>query len=207
MTSHQLALSAAQGFATGLGLIVAIGAQNAFVLRQGLMRQHVGVTVAFCAISDALLIAAGVGGLGRLLQVWPGVLYWMRWAGVVFLLAYGFMAARRALRPSHLNAAPVNSASLVRSLALVAGFTWLNPHVYLDTVLLVGSLAHSGRGHPWAFGAGAMASSVAWFVTLGFGARVLQPVFAKPRAWQWLDAGIACTMFALAGVLLRGHWA
>ncbi len=200
------ATEAARGFATSLGLIVAIGAQNAFVLRQGLKREHVALVALFCGLSDALLIAAGVAGLGVLVQAQPLLLTGLRWFGAAFLLAYGVAATRRAMRASSLQAAATERLSIGQCLAMLAGFTFLNPHVYLDTVVLIGALAHA-KGEaalPWAFGGGAMLASASWFVALAFGARWLQPLFAKPLAWRILDAGIAVVMFGLAAGLLLG---
>ena len=195
-----------QGMALSLGLIVAIGAQNAFVLRQGLRREHVGAIVAFCAAADALLIAAGVLGMAQALGERPGLARALALAGAAFLLAYGVQALRRARRPQALQAAGAG-AGLRRSAAVAqaAAFTLLNPHVYLDTVLLVGSI---GAQQPaelrgW-FVAGAGAASLLWFGLLGYGARRLAPWFARPRAWQMLDVLVGLTMWVLAGLLLRG---
>ncbi len=193
----------ATGAALSLGLIVAIGAQNAFVLRQGLRREHVGAIVALCAGSDALLMAAGVAGLGRVLGDSPLLSSVLTAGGALFLLGYGVRALRRARHPSALAAAQDHSAiGLTAALAQAAAFTFLNPHVYLDTVLLVGSVgAQYGGGVQWWFTAGAAASSLLWFTALGYGARLLAPVFARPRAWQVLDGLIGLTMLLLAGLL------
>jgi L-lysine exporter family protein LysE/ArgO len=195
-----LAAPAAQGFALGLGLIVAIGAQNAFVLRQGLRRQHVGPIVAFCALADAVLMAAGVAGLAGLIGARPGLARVLAGAGALFLVAYGLRALWQARAPGTLQAAA--SASLTRRQALwqVAGFTLLNPHVYLDTVLLVGSLGAQQPDAPAraAFVAGAVGGSALWFICLGYGAQKLAPLFARPRAWQVLDALVGLTMLVLA---------
>lgn len=195
----------AQGLALGLGLIVAIGAQNAFVLRQGLRREHVGSVVLFCAAADAALIAAGVLGMAQALGRHPDLARALAAAGALFLAVYGVQAARRALHPHRLEAAP-GGAGLRRSAALAqaAAFTLLNPHVYLDTVLLVGSIgAQQPQALRGAFIAGACSASALWFALLGYGARALAPWFARPRAWQWLDALIALTMLALAAALVR----
>src|SRR3954451_4922685 len=178
------------GFGFGLSLIVAIGAQNAFVLRQGLRGEHVGLVVATCALSDALLIAAGVAGAGALLSHAPGLADAGRAAGALFLLAYAALAARRALRPGALAPAAGDArrrggaATLATTLAL----TWLNPHVYLDTVVLLGTVASSHGDQRWLFGAGAALGGLVWFVSLGHGARLLRPLFARPAAWRALDA-------------------
>jgi len=190
-------------FGLGLSLIVAIGSQNAFVLRQGLRAQGVGPVALVCALSDVVLIAAGVAGAGAVVQGNPAVLDGVRIAGAVFLAGYGLLAARRVLRPQTLDplggAAP---ASLAAAVGTALALTWLNPHVHLDTVVLLGSIAPSHPGQQWSFAAGAAVGSVVWFVALGYGAALLRPLLAGPRAWQVLDAGIAVVMFALAAFLL-----
>lgn len=195
------------GFGLGLSLIVAIGAQNAFVLRQGLRGEHVLAVVLVCALSDALLITAGVAGVGALLQQVPWLLVVVRVGGAAFLLAYAALAARRALRPSGdaLDAdAPVRRSTPGAVVLTALALTWLNPHVYLDTVVLLGSVAATqGDARAW-FGVGAVLASVVWFTGLGFGARLLRPVFARPGAWRVLDAGIAVVMVAIALSLLAG---
>jgi L-lysine exporter family protein LysE/ArgO len=194
-------------FVTGLGsaaaLIVAIGAQNAFVLRQGLRREHVLAVVAICVASDAALIAAGVAGIGTLVKAAPLALQIVRWAGFAFLIGYAVFAAIRAVRPSTLTAATSGGGSLAAAIGTCLAITWLNPHVYLDTVLLLGSLSatHGDPGR-WVFGAGAATASLLWFVLLGFGARFAAPVFARPDAWRVLDAGIAVLMVVLAILLV-----
>jgi L-lysine exporter family protein LysE/ArgO len=190
------------GFGLSLGLIVAIGAQNAFVLRQGLRREHVGAVVMFCAAADALLMAAGVFGMAQALQAMPALATGLTLFGALFLLAYGIKALWRARRPSALSAAAAsNRTSLTSALAQTAAFTLLNPHVYLDTVLLVGAIgAQQGDARGWFVGGAALASA-AWFCSLGYGARWLAPWFAKPRAWQVLDVLIGVTMLALALML------
>ena len=196
----------AQGLALSLGLIVAIGAQNAFVLRQGLRREHVGSVVLFCAVIDALLIAAGVWGMAQALGDSPRLTALLALAGAVFLAGYGWQAFQRARHATHLQAAS-GSQGLTRraALAQAAAFTLLNPHVYLDTVLLVGSI---GAQQPqdlqvW-FVAGASMASVLWFGLLGLGARWLAPWFARPCAWQVLDGLIGVTMWAMSALLV-GH--
>lgn len=194
-------------FFTGLGsaasLIVAIGAQNAFVLRQGLRREHVLPIVLICVISDAVLIAAGVAGIGVLVKNAPIALAIVRWAGFAFLLGYAVFAARRAFKPESLTASGAVAGSLAAAVGTCLAITWLNPHVYLDTVLLLGSLSAS-HGDPgrWVFGAGAATASLLWFGLLGFGARFAAPVFAKPIAWRILDGGIAVLMIVLAILLV-----
>lgn len=192
------------GFVTGAGLIIAIGAQNAFVLRQGLQRQHVGLVVTVCALSDISLILLGVAGMGALVLHWPQLLDWLRWGGALFLASYGLQAARRAWRgSSSLASSQTDNHSWQKALLTCLAFTWLNPHVYLDTMVLIGSLsaAYPGAGR-WAFALGACAASLVWFSALGYGARLLQPLFAKPLAWRILDAGIALGMLSLAALLL-----
>ena len=193
-----------QGLALSLGLIVAIGAQNAFVLRQGLRREHVASVVFFCAITDALLIAAGVLGMAQALGERPMVANALALAGAVFLAVYGWKALRRALQQNGLLANEEGDGlTWAAAMAQAAAFTLLNPHVYLDTVLLVGSI---GAQQPadlqvW-FVAGASSASLLWFCALGFGARWLAPLFAKPRAWQVLDILIGLTMWVLSGMLV-----
>ena len=189
------------GLGLGLSLIVAIGAQNAFVLRQGLRREHVLVVVAICALSDLALITAGVGGGGLLFTAAPWLVEVVRWVGAAFLLLYGLFAARRALRRSRLQTSdaahpPAASARVVAATCLA--LTWLNPHVYLDTVLLLGTVANTHGDARWAFAAGAGLGSILWFSALGFGARLLAPLFARPIAWRVLDAIIAVVMIVLA---------
>ena len=194
-----------QGLALSLGLIVAIGAQNAFVLRQGLRREHVGSVVLFCAVADAVLIAAGVLGMAQALGQSPVLARALALAGALFLAVYGAQALRRA-RHSHRLEAAEGGEGLRRGAAVAqaAAFTLLNPHVYLDTVLLVGSI---GAQQPAAlrgwFIAGASSASLFWFALLGFGARWLAPWFGRPRAWQVLDGLIGVTMFVLSALLVR----
>lgn len=194
-----------QGLSLGLGLIVAIGSQNAFVLRQGLRREHVGAIVLFCALADAALIAAGVLGMAHALGQRPLLANVLALGGAVFLAVYGWQALRRARRPQQLRAAEGGAGlALGAILAQAAAFTLLNPHVYLDTVLLVGSIGAQEPGalRGW-FIVGASAASLLWFASLGYGARWLAPWFARPRAWQVLDGVIGVTMFVLSALLLR----
>jgi len=188
------------GFAAGAALIIAIGAQNAFVLRQGLVREHVAAVVAVCAVSDIVLIALGVAGVGAVVEAAPVALAIVTVAGALFLAGYAVLAARRALRPRALVAAAPSRAS--RVVLTAVALTWLNPHVYLDTVLLLGSLSAGYGDTRWVFAAGAATASVVWFSALGFGARLLGPVFARPVAWRVLDGAIAVVMLALAVMLL-----
>ncbi len=198
-------VSLVAGIGFGLSLIIAIGAQNAFVLRQGLRREHVFAVVAVCALSDVVLIAVGVGGLGSLIQAVPWLLDIMTIGGAVFLLVYGALAARRAWRPSAIDANASGKPTTARvAISTCLALTWFNPHVYLDTVILLGSVAASHGEDRWWFGLGAASGSIVWFTVLGYGARLLRPLFAKPAAWRVLDALIALVMFAIAISLLRG---
>jgi L-lysine exporter family protein LysE/ArgO len=192
--------SAIAGFVASAVLIIAIGAQNAFVLRQGLRREHVLPVVLTCAFSDFALISAGIAGLGAVLTAQPALITVIRWAGAIFLLGYAVLAARRALRPEALDPAAKAPATLRATLLTCLALTYLNPHVYLDTVLLLGSVAqqHASR---WAFGLGAAAASLTWFVALGVGARRLAPLLARPSAWRVLDGSIALVM-AVLGITL-----
>lgn len=234
-------LAALAGLGFGLSLIVAIGAQNAFVLRQGLLRRHVLAVVAVCALFDALLIGLGVAGVGTLLEQAPVLITVARIAGALFLLGYGLLAARRAFRPgaaleveaattstelasestesaSGAEATPtrtkpypkpkaptrVRGTGLAATVLTALALTWLNPHVYLDTVVLLGSVATTHGDSRWLFAAGAAFGSVLWFTALGYGARLLRPVFARPVAWRVLDGAIAMIMLAIAASLLLG---
>ncbi|MFI8101089.1 LysE/ArgO family amino acid transporter [Streptomyces sp. NPDC086023] len=206
MTSSTIAAVLA-GFGTGLSLIVAIGAQNAFVLRQGARRQAVLAVVAVCAVSDAVLIALGVAGVGAFVTAWPAALTAVALTGGGFLLCYGFLAARRVLRPdpaAALTAGGPDTGSARRAVLTCLALTWLNPHVYLDTVLLLGSLASDRGDLRWAFGAGAALSSLTWFFALGFGARLLSRALSRPKAWRVLDGLVAATMLAMGGMLVAG---
>jgi L-lysine exporter family protein LysE/ArgO len=193
------------GLATGLSLIVAIGSQNAFVLRQGLRREHVLPVVLFCSVSDGLLILAGVAGAGALVQGHPALLELTRYGGAAFLGVYGLLAARRAWTGGHLQVDREQGSTLGAALAACFAFTFLNPHVYLDTVVLVGSVANQrGEAGRWWFAGGAALGSLLWFSSLGYGARLLVPWFEKDVAWRILDSVIALVMLALCGSLLMG---
>jgi len=190
--------AAAAGFALGLSLILAIGAQNAFVLRQGIRREHVFATVLTCAISDALLIAVGVAGFGALAEALPWLESVMRYGGAAFLVWYGarnFLAAWRGGQVLETDGRV--RSSLKGVLGTVLMLTWLNPHVYLDTVVLLGSISAQWE-NKLGFALGAMTSSFVFFFSLGYGARLLRPFFAKPRSWQILDAVVGATMWAIA---------
>lgn len=209
------------GLGLGLSLIVAIGAQNVFILRQGIRREHVLAVVIICAVSDAVLIAVGVAGLGFVISAAPWLIVVARWAGAVFLLTYGVLAARRAWRggeelhaeapedegadattspdgSTRTLARPRTHTRLAPVVMTVLALTWLNPHVYLDTVLMLGSIANTYGDDRWLFGGGAIAASLLWFIGLGFGARYLSRWLKTPRSWRVLDALIAIIMVSIA---------
>ena len=193
------------GFATGLALIVAIGSQNAYVLRQGIRKEHVLPLVLFCAGADAILILAGIGGAGAVLRDSTTLMAVARYGGAAFLAGYGLLAARRAWQGGHMDLGKTAATTLGTALAACFGFTFLNPHVYLDTVVLLGAVANQrGEAGRWVFGAGACTASVVWFTALGFGARLLGPLFETTTAWRVLDSVIAVVMLALATTLLLG---
>lgn len=222
------------GLGLGLSLIVAIGAQNLFVLRQGIRREHVFVVAAICALSDLTLIVVGVSGVGAVLQAVPWLIDVVRWAGAAFLVAYGLLAARRAIRPSgaaldagdgtdaprrsdagagasgvatatRTTARPAARTGLLAAVLTCLALTWLNPHVYLDTVFLLGSVANTHGDGRWAFAVGAGVASIVWFFGLAFGARFLGGVLASPRAWRVLDGVIAVVMVGLGVSLVLSH--
>ena len=196
------------GLGLGLSLIAAIGAQNVFVIRQGIRREHVLAVVLVCAGSDAILISVGTAGLGALISAYPWIETVARVGGAVFLAAYAVMSARRAWRGSeeglHAADAPRTSGGLWAVVGTTLAITWLNPHVYLDTVVLLGSVAGTYGGAKWIFAAGAMVGSLVWFTALGFGARLLSGVLAKPGAWRVLDGLVAVVMAGLALTLVLG---
>jgi L-lysine exporter family protein LysE/ArgO len=194
-----------QGFLTGLSLILAIGAQNAFVLRQGIRREHVGAVVLVCAASDATLIAAGVAGFGVVTTALPWLVVAMRWLGVAFLLVYGGLRFRAAVQGgAALQPAAGSAVPLGRVLATCLLLTWANPHVYLDMIVLLGSISTHYAPNEWGFALGAMAASFSFFTALGYGARLLGPVFANPRAWVVLEVLVGATMWVIAAVLALG---
>ena len=186
------------GFFAGLGLIVAIGAQNAFVIRQGLTRQHVFVVVAICAIADAALIALGIAGLGAIIQGLPWLLEGVRWFGVAYLTWFGIKSVRSAFKNEVMDISGAQTTSLKKVVAAVLGFTLLNPHVYLDTVILLGSISNQFAEDRWVFGLGAMTASVVWFSSIGFGAKAASRFMSKPIFWRVLDSLIAIVMFSIA---------
>jgi len=195
--------AAFSGFLISFGLIAAIGAQNAFVLRQGLRREHVLAVVLFCALSDATLIGAGVSGFALAADTLPKVQAWLIWGGIAFLVWFGFKSFRSAWQAGGgLSAASGGAAPLSGVLLTLAAITWLNPHVYLDTVVFLGSISTRYPGREVAFAAGAALASLTFFTTLGFGARLLAPLFARPRAWQVLDFGVGVTMWSIAASLV-----
>lgn len=196
------------GLGLGLSLIIAIGAQNAYVLRQGVRREHVLAVVVVCAASDAILIVAGVAGLGYVIEQLPWVIVIVRWLGAAFLLGYGLLAARRALRgtgeslDTDSDRVSRNGTRLAPIVMTVLALTWLNPHVYLDTVLMLGSIAAAHGEDRWVFASGAVLASIIWFSALGYGARRLSRWLNTPRAWRILDGMIAVMMIALAVMLI-----
>jgi len=191
------------GFVMSGALIMAIGAQNVFVLRQGLKREHVGPIVLFCGFADAILIAAGVGGVGALLGAMPQLTLALTLGGAAFLAWYGFKAFQRVLAPEAMAMTATEGVNLGSALGTTAAFTFLNPHVYLDTVLLMGAAgsAHAPALRPF-FVAGAATASITWFASLGYGARILTPLFARPSAWKVLDAIVCIVMLTLAASLI-----
>jgi len=189
------------GFLASFALIAAIGAQNAFVLRQGIRREHVLPVIAMCTLSDIVLIAAGIAGVGALINAHPGAIDIAKFGGAAFLVGYGLLAAKRAWRPSSLSPSDAAPARLAEVLVTCAALTFLNPHVYLDTVVLLGALANEHRDERWLFGVGAVTASAVWFVGLGLGARRLAGLFSTPSTWRVLDSLIAVTMLGL-GVML-----
>ncbi len=192
------------GFAASAGLIIAIGSQNAFVLRQGLLRRNVGLVVVTCAMSDVALIICGVAGVGAVVREWPALFEALRFGGAAFLALYGAMAARRAWRGSaSMRVGSDGPTSSSRVLVTCLAFTFLNPHVYLDTMILLGGLSTQYAGPTQlAFATGACLASIMWFFALGYGSRLLLPAFRNPIAWQVLDASVACIMLSLALLLL-----
>jgi L-lysine exporter family protein LysE/ArgO len=186
------------GFLTGLSLIIAIGAQNAFVIRQGLTRHHVLLVVGICAISDAALIFMGTGGLGTLIQSQPSLLEFIRWFGVVYLTWFGIKSIRSALKNQSLNTGEGSSLSKVKVIGICLSLTFLNPHVYLDTVILLGSVANQFEDDRWFFAIGGAFASLVWFTAIGFGARAASRFMSKPIFWKILDSLIAVVMFSIA---------
>ena len=193
------------GLLTGLSLIVAIGAQNAYLLRLGLTRQHVGTAVSICATSDVILILLGIGGIGRVSRSFPGVLEVLKWVGVAYLVGYSLYSFWRATRREVLlpSVATRSSRRVIASTTL--SFTFLNPHVYLDTVLLLGSIGNQFGSSRWLFAAGACTGSIAWFVGLGYGAKAMAPLMSRPRTWRVLDLVIGVVMLGVAFSVATTH--
>lgn len=191
------------GFLTGLGLIVAIGSQNAYVLRQGLLRQHVAVIVAVCSLGDVVLELAGVLGMGAIVQAHPDAVRALKWFGAAYLIWFGINSFRSARKQGSLDPAEANATTRKKAVLTVLGLTFLNPHVYLDTVVMIGSLANAHGSHGrWLFYIGSAAASLVWFAALGFGARALTPLVRKPRTWQIIDVVVGVMMFTFAGIML-----
>ena len=186
------------GFLTGLSLIIAIGAQNAFVIRQGLARSHVFLVVAICAIADTVLIFLGTGGLGTLIQSQPKALEFIRWFGVTYLIWFGIKSIRSISTADAMNIEGATTASRSAVIGSVLGFTLLNPHVYLDTVILLGSISNQFQDDRWYFALGASLGSILWFSTIGFGAQAASRFMTKPIFWKILDSIIAVVMFSVA---------
>lgn len=190
------------GFALGLSLILAIGSQNAFVLRQGLKKEHVFAISLFCAVSDAILISAGIAGFGAVTARYPHLVYFAKLAGALFLLIYGLQSLYASVTKSHaLENDGTAVTSLKKALLLCFGFTWLNPHVYLDTLLLVGMVS-TGADSKLIFALGAIFASFVFFFSLCYGARLLSPLFSNPKAWNILDALVGILMIYLAWNLI-----
>ena len=190
--------AALAGYIASLSLIVAIGAQNAFILRLGLTRSHIGIAVALCASADAALIFLGIGGLGRLISHATWLLNVSKWVGVCYLVAFAARSLWSARRPGALIAATTTTPTRKAVVLATLGFTFLNPHVYLDTVLLLGSIGNQYGAHRWFFALGASLASITWFLSLGFGARLLSNAMAKPATWRVLDLAIGLIMLAVA---------
>ncbi len=183
---------------TGLALIVAIGAQNAFVLRQGIRRQHVWAVVLLCIASDVFLISAGTVGIGFLIERVPWLLEIFRWGGVIYLVGFAIQSFRSAMKPQGLQAAGEGSGSRASVVLTTLALTWLNPHVYLDTVIMLGNLANQQGEQRWVFAIGAMLGSVIWFIALGTGAKALSRVLNTPLTWRIVDVFVGVVMLAIA---------
>jgi len=197
--------AALAGLLTGLSLIVAIGAQNAYVLRLGLTRQHVGIAVAICATSDIILILLGIGGIGRVGRSFPGVLDALKWVGVTYLVGYALYSFWRASRRQVLLPSEAVRPSRRAIVTTTLAFTFLNPHVYLDTVLLLGSIGNQFGSSRWLFAAGACVGSIVWFVGLGYGAKAMAPLMSRPATWRVLDLLIGVVMLGVAFSVATTH--
>ena len=201
-------ISILQGFFVGAGLIVAIGPQNAFVINQGLKRQHVFLTALICSLSDAILVSAGVFGVGAVFVSHPLLIEIARWFGAIFLTGYGILSFKAAFDPDTLKQEALSkpAVDVKKIVILLLTLSFLNPHAYLDTVVLIGSIAaqHKGIGRPL-FGLGAIIASFVWFFSIAYGARVLTPLFKKTIAWRVLDILIGCIMWSIALMLVFYH--
>jgi len=186
------------GFLASLSLIIAIGAQNAFVIKQGLLRSHLALVVLFCSVADAFFIVLGIGGLGAFVQSQPRALEYIRWFGVAYLTWFGIKSVRAAFSTQSLTVATSENQTAGKVLISLITFTFLNPHVYLDTVILLGSIANQFSTHRWLFALGASTASVLWFTTIGFGARAASKYMTRPIFWKILDSVIAAIMFSIA---------
>ncbi len=195
------------GLLTGFSLIMAIGAQNAFLIRQGLTKKHVPLVVAICAVSDALLIFAGIGGLGLAVSKLPTLLEVVRWFGVAYLLWFAFKSAQSAFKTEQLNAGTGQSGSLKQVVITTLALTYLNPHVYLDTVIFLGSIGNQFGENRWFFATGAAVASIIWFSLVGFGAKAAAGIMAKPSFWRVLDSLIAIVMVSIAVMLATFNFA
>jgi L-lysine exporter family protein LysE/ArgO len=195
------------GLLTGFSLIMAIGAQNAFLIRQGLTKKHVPLVVAICAVSDALLIFAGIGGLGLAVSKLPTLLEVVRWFGVAYLLWFAFKSAKSAFKTEQLNAGTGQSGSLKQVVITTLALTYLNPHVYLDTVIFLGSIGNQFGENRWFFATGAAVASIIWFSLVGFGAKAAAGIMAKPSFWRVLDSLIAIVMVSIAVMLATFNFA
>lgn len=192
-------LTFSKGFGVGAGLIIAIGAQNAFVLSQGIKRHHEFLIPLICSVCDAVLIVCGICGMGAIVAANPGFAKIAAWAGALFLFWYGFNAFRSALKPGSLEISDGTSASLGATVATTLGLTLLNPHVYLDTVVLIGGIGSQFHGlDRQMFALGAVLASFVWFFALSFGGRVLAPLFKRPMSWRVLDSLVCATMWSIA---------
>ena len=197
--------AALAGFALGGSLIIAIGAQNAFVIGQGVLNQYVFWVCLFCSLSDTILIWSGIYGLAAVFAVAPQLLALLRYGGAVFLIWYGVKAFRRAMNPGAMSDSDRGTTSLASAIAMCAAFTWLNPHVYIDTVVLVGSIANArGAGEQAPFAFGASLASFVWFFVIGYGAKALRGPLSQPKVWRGIDLAIAGIMFWIAIKLLLG---
>ena len=200
-TNLPIVLVFVPGFFTGLSLIVAIGAQNAFVIRQGLARQYVLLVVVICTLSDIALIALGAGGLGRIVQSNASFLEVIRWFGVAYLTWFGIKTLRSVFKKEVLTTSEYSSESVGKIARTTLALTWLNPHVYLDTVILLGTVSNQFKENRWIFSAGAMLASTLWFAAIGFGAQSAARFMSRPIFWKVLDGVIAAIMFSIAILL------